>query len=114
GSAASTLWVRSRIRRTARSGDGGWSGRGRSWRRGSIRSPGCSIPSYARSAGGSAPRIRTVSLKMWIVLLYLGSIVVANLITAAYGPVGSVLTSLALIGGVLTLRDRLHDRWAGR
>jgi hypothetical protein len=48
------------------------------------------------------------------VLAYLLAVVAANLITAAYGIVGSVTTSFALIGATLTLRDRLHDRWLGR
>lgn len=51
---------------------------------------------------------------MLTILAYLGSVVAANLLTAAFGKVGSIVTAFALIGATITLRDRLHDRWEGR
>lgn len=48
----------------------------------------------------------------WLLVpIYLAAIVAANLITTHYGPTASVYTSFALIGLVLTTRDRLHDLW---
>lgn len=45
------------------------------------------------------------------VLVYLGSIVAANLIAARFGPSATVINAFLLIGLDLTLRDRLHDTW---
>ena len=42
---------------------------------------------------------------------YLAAIVIANLLTAQYGQVGSVVMSFALIPFNLTIRDALHERW---
>jgi len=49
-----------------------------------------------------------------IVVLYLGAIVAANLITARYGPGASIFNAFVLIGLDLTTRDRLHDAWHGK
>lgn len=49
-----------------------------------------------------------------VVLIYLASIVVANLIAARFGPSATVINAFVLIGLDLTLRDRLHDAWRGR
>lgn len=46
-----------------------------------------------------------------IVLIYLCSIIAANLLSATYGPVISVLNSFLFIGMDMTIRDRLHDKW---
>lgn len=46
-----------------------------------------------------------------LVLAYLGAIVVANLISAHYGPSASIYNAFFLIGLTLTTRDRLHDAW---
>jgi hypothetical protein len=46
-----------------------------------------------------------------IVAMYLGAIVVANLLAATYGPAITVPSAFLLIGLDLTARDRLHDRW---
>lgn len=48
-----------------------------------------------------------------VVLIYLASIVVANLIAARFGPSATVINAFVLIGLDLTLRDRLHDTWRG-
>ncbi len=51
---------------------------------------------------------------MGYVALYVGSIVLANLTVATFGPWVSPINAFLLIGLDLTLRDRLHDAWAGR
>ena len=48
---------------------------------------------------------------IWVAL-YLAAIVAANLLVATYGPAVAVLNAFWLIGLDLSLRDRLHDRWA--
>ena len=48
------------------------------------------------------------------VVVYLASVVVANLLVAAYGPPALIPVAFVLIGLDLTVRDRLHDRWTGR
>lgn len=48
-----------------------------------------------------------------VVLIYLASIVTANLIAARFGPSATVINAFVLIGLDLTLRDRLHDAWRG-
>lgn len=45
------------------------------------------------------------------VLLYLASVVVANLAVSKFGPPAVIPVSFLLIGFDLTLRDRLHDSW---
>jgi hypothetical protein len=47
------------------------------------------------------------------VLIYLSSIVAANLIAARFGAASTVINAFVLIGLDLTLRDRLHDAWRG-
>lgn len=48
------------------------------------------------------------------VLAYVAAVAAANLSAATFGPVASVANALLFIGFDLTLRDRLHDSWAGR
>lgn len=49
-----------------------------------------------------------------MIAIYCLAIVAANLSVAAFGPWVSPINSFLLIGLDLSLRDRLHDRWAGR
>lgn len=49
-----------------------------------------------------------------MIAIYCLAIVAANLSIAAFGPWMSPVNSFLLIGLDLSLRDRLHDRWAGR
>ena len=51
---------------------------------------------------------------MLYVLMYLGAIVIANLIVARFGPGAAIPVAFALIGLDLTSRDRLHDAWRNR
>lgn len=51
---------------------------------------------------------------MWIVVLYLVAVVMANLIVTAFGPAATVPVAFALIGLNITARDRLHDAWHGK
>lgn len=51
---------------------------------------------------------------MMYVFLYLFAIVAANLVTARFGPVASVVNAFLFIGFDLVSRDKLHDSWAGR
>lgn len=51
---------------------------------------------------------------MIYIAIYLGSMVAANLAVAALGPDAMPAIAFLLIGLDLTLRDRLHDQWAGR
>jgi len=51
---------------------------------------------------------------MVYVILYLGAVVIANLIIARVGPGAAVPVAFALIGLDLTSRDHLHDAWRGR
>jgi uncharacterized PurR-regulated membrane protein YhhQ (DUF165 family) len=46
-----------------------------------------------------------------LVFLYLAAIVAANWIISVLGPTSSIFTAFALIGLVITTRDRLHDAW---
>lgn len=46
--------------------------------------------------------------------MYLGAIVAANLLVAAFGPAIIVVNAFLLIGLDLTARDALHDTWRGR
>lgn len=48
------------------------------------------------------------------VLIYIAAIVCANLSIAAFGPWVSPINSFLLIGLDLSLRDKLHDRWASK
>lgn len=47
------------------------------------------------------------------VFAYIAAIVAANLSVAAFGPVVAPINAFLLIGLDLSLRDKLHDRWAG-
>jgi hypothetical protein len=51
---------------------------------------------------------------MLIVALYLGAIVAANLLVAAFGPPISIVNAFLFIGLDITSRDRLHAAWRGR
>lgn len=51
---------------------------------------------------------------MFPVLTYIAAIVCANLSVAAFGPWVSPINAFLLIGLDLSLRDKLHDRWAGK
>lgn len=46
-----------------------------------------------------------------LVLLWLGAITAANLISAEFGPEASIYNAFFLIGLTLVIRDRLHDVW---
>ncbi len=46
-----------------------------------------------------------------VVLVYLLSIVLANLVVLWFGPASTIFNAFILIGLDLTLRDRLHERW---
>ena len=48
------------------------------------------------------------------VIIYLLSIVLANLAIVWFGPAASIVNAFLLIGLDLTLRDRLHDAWQGQ
>jgi uncharacterized PurR-regulated membrane protein YhhQ (DUF165 family) len=50
---------------------------------------------------------------MVYVILYLVSIVLANLLVAAFGPKVVILNAFLFIGLDLTARDKLHDAWKG-
>jgi hypothetical protein len=45
--------------------------------------------------------------------LYLFAIVLANLVTTAFGPTASVVNAFLFIGLDLTARDKLHEAWHG-
>ncbi len=47
------------------------------------------------------------------VLIFLASIIVANLSVAYFGPVSSPINAFILIGLDLSLRDKLHESWHG-
>lgn len=49
-----------------------------------------------------------------MIILYLSTVVIANLIAAEFGPWGTVVNAFVFIGGTITVRDRLHDRWSKR
>ena len=48
------------------------------------------------------------------VLIFLVSIVLANLSVAHFGPKMVIINAFVLIGLDLTLRDKLHESWHGR
>lgn len=50
---------------------------------------------------------------MIYVVLYLGAIVLANLIVTAFGPASAIVVAFLFIGLDLTARDHLHDAWRG-
>jgi hypothetical protein len=47
-------------------------------------------------------------------LLYVTSVIAANLFAARFGPRASILSAFLLIGATMTLRDKLHEEWRGR
>lgn len=50
---------------------------------------------------------------MFYILMYLGAIVLANVLTAMFGAGMSVINAFLFIGLDLTARDKLHDAWHG-
>lgn len=50
---------------------------------------------------------------MIYVILYLGAVVLANLIVTAVGPESAIVVAFLFIGLDLTSRDHLHDAWHG-
>lgn len=48
---------------------------------------------------------------MFYVMLYLGAIVVANLLVARFGPTSIFIVGFLFIGLDLTTRDKLHEFW---
>lgn len=48
------------------------------------------------------------------VIIYIASLVAANLLVAWLGPWFSPVNAMLLIGLDLSLRDKLHDAWQGR
>ena len=53
-------------------------------------------------------------VQAFFVLLYLAAIIVANLMTARFGPAATIINALLFIGLDLVARDRLHEAWHGR
>jgi len=51
---------------------------------------------------------------MFYVLLYLVSIILANLSVAYFGPISTPFNAFFLIGLDLSLRDKLHETWHGQ
>lgn len=49
-----------------------------------------------------------------LVIVYLATIVAANLLVATFGPAVSIVNAFVFIALDLTSRDRLHEAWAGR
>lgn len=50
---------------------------------------------------------------MIYVILYLGAVILANLIVTALGPASAIVVAFLFIGLDLTARDHLHDAWRG-
>lgn len=50
---------------------------------------------------------------MFYVILYLGAVVLANLIVARFGQPSVIVVAFLLIGLDLTARDQLHEAWRG-
>lgn len=48
---------------------------------------------------------------MIYIIMYLGAIVLANLVTARFGPTASIINAFLFIGLDLTSRDKLHEAW---
>lgn len=48
------------------------------------------------------------------ICLYLGAIIAANLLAAAFGPAVTIVNAFLFIGLDLTSRDALHEAWHGR
>jgi hypothetical protein len=53
-------------------------------------------------------------MQVFLIALYLGAIVTANLSVATFGPDVVILNSFLLIALDLTTRDRLHEMWHRR
>jgi uncharacterized PurR-regulated membrane protein YhhQ (DUF165 family) len=53
-------------------------------------------------------------MQIFLITLYLGAIVTANLSVATFGPGVVILNSFLLIALDLTTRDRLHEMWHRR
>lgn len=48
-----------------------------------------------------------------LVAVFLAAIVIANLLTAHFGPGVSIINAFLLIGLDITTRDKLHEEWGG-
>lgn len=53
-------------------------------------------------------------LRVIMVVLFIGSLVIANLLVTAFGPWALPITAFFMIGFDLTARDVLHEAWLGR
>ena len=51
---------------------------------------------------------------MIYVLIFLVSIILANLSVAYFGPQSAIINAFILIGLDLTLRDKIHENWHGK
>lgn len=51
---------------------------------------------------------------MQYIVIYIATLVAANMAVAWFGPTIMPIIAFVLIGLDLTLRDRLHDRWVGK
>jgi hypothetical protein len=51
---------------------------------------------------------------MFLVVLYLATIVAANLLVAQFGPAVSIVNAFLFIGLDITTRDALHEKWHGK
>ena len=51
---------------------------------------------------------------MGYVILYLGSIIAANLLITYFGPSAAIITAFIFIGLDLTVRDYLHESWQNK
>lgn len=49
-----------------------------------------------------------------LIALYIGAVVIANVLVGMFGPAVSVITAFVFIGLDVTTRDALHERWHGR
>jgi hypothetical protein len=50
---------------------------------------------------------------VFLVIVYLASIVLANLSIAYFGPAAAIVNAFLLVGPVFAIRDRLHEIWNG-
>ncbi len=58
-------------------------------------------------------QVLSVVSKYYLVLTYLGAIVAANVLVAAFGPRMSIINAFVFIGFDITSRDKLHELWHG-
>jgi queuosine precursor transporter len=85
---------------------------------GQINRPDHLLPATPASPTGcpgpAACRANPASRRTMIVAAYVAAAVAANLLIAAFGPGAAPIVAFFLIGMDLSLRDYLHERWAGR